>query len=208
MIHCHLCDTFWYCSGNRLIIVWLTRQSQSHYLSGVFCVFYTRSAASALVWYWSTSCTRSPEQDLSFRKQRRMLARLKSLILNSGHVWSPPEQMLPVLRDEMLTIDNFWIIRTCSFSISNVVTELIQGIHNDTESFPFIMAFEVLDVLEYKDGRFAMMIRATSRDTWVSHSEPCSWPSEFFADTCKAKGLTRKPASRTSRLGIHLSIWA
>ncbi|SWU03899.1 Uncharacterised protein [Klebsiella pneumoniae] len=54
----------------------------------------------------------------------------------------------------MLTIYNFWIIRTCSFSISNVVTELIQGIHNDTESFPFIMAFEVLDVLEYKDGRF------------------------------------------------------
>ena len=58
-----------------------------------------------------------------------------------------------VLRKEMFTVNDFRIVRAIIFCICHVIAQFIQRLHDDTERFPLVVAFQVFDVFEHKNRR-------------------------------------------------------
>ena len=57
-----------------------------------------------------------------------------------------------MLGKEVLAVNDFWIIRTTSVSICNIIAQLVQRLHDDTEGISLVMAFQVLYILEYENS--------------------------------------------------------
>ena len=53
----------------------------------------------------------------------------------------------------MTSIDHFRIVGAAVVGIGDFITQFIQRLHDNAECPSFIMAFQVFNVLQYKDGR-------------------------------------------------------
>ncbi|GCP99940.1 hypothetical protein BvCmsHHP019_02439 [Escherichia coli] len=53
----------------------------------------------------------------------------------------------------MFTVNDFRIVRAIIFCICHVIAQFIQRLHDDTERFPLVVAFQVFDVFEHKNRR-------------------------------------------------------
>ena len=58
-----------------------------------------------------------------------------------------------VLGDEMSGVDDFWVIRSTEVYVGHVVPQLIECFQDYLEGLPFIMTFQIFDVLKQKSRR-------------------------------------------------------
>ena len=55
----------------------------------------------------------------------------------------------------MASINHLRIVRSGMRRIGNLVTQLIERLHNDTKGPPLVVALQVFDVLQHKNWRLA-----------------------------------------------------
>ena len=53
----------------------------------------------------------------------------------------------------MFAVDDFRIVRAIIFGIGYVIAQFIQRLHDDTECFALVVAFQVFDVFKHKYRR-------------------------------------------------------